>query len=300
MPSVNLQDRIGGGCCGYDPNIAADAVNNAVTVAWYSNSSSAPGIWSQALDPASGNPTGEPVRMPGSVTTLDGQEESIAIDHRVPLATLQTGGFFVAYPSGYPSADKVLVWQVGATTARKVGTNNVASLTGTTISATGDNRLWVAWSANAGGVRRIVARRSNAGASKWGQAVTVKPPPGTSSFWSLYGEANPSGVLDALAVVTTPAGLATWHSQVEPGLTITGPATFKKNKKTKAVFKVTDAGDPVAGATVKSAGKTGKTGADGKVTLKLGPFGKKAKFVFAKASLDGYASGTVAVKVKKK
>jgi hypothetical protein len=279
VPSVNLQDRIGGACCGYDPNIAADAVNNAVTVAWYSNATDASGVWAQALDPASGNPTGAPIRMPGSVTTFDGQEESISIDHRVPLAALAAGGFFVAYPGGYPSSDKVLVWRVGATSARKVATK-VSNLHGTTIAATSDNRLWVSWSADVGGARRIVARRSNAGATKWGQPVVVKPPPGTSSFWSLYGEANPSGPLD-------------------PGLTITGPAKLKRKQKTSAVFTVTDAGDVVAGAKVKCAGKTGKTAADGTVTLKLGPFGKNTKSVTAKATLDGYASGQLVVKVKK-
>jgi hypothetical protein len=100
-------------------------------------------------------------------------------------------------------------------------------------------------------------------------------------------------------VVTTPAGLATWHSQIEPGLTFTGPAKIKRNENNKAVFKINDAGDPLAGVTVKVAGHTKKTDSDGKVTFALGPFGNHVKRVVAKATLDGYAAGKLSVPVKK-
>jgi plastocyanin len=299
VPSLNLQDRVGGGCCGYDANITADAVNNTVTAVWYSNSSDSPGVWSQPLDPATGNPVGSPGRMPGSVTSFQGQLASTSLDDRVPLATLSSGGSYVAYPSGYPSAHKVLVWKVGPAAARKVGIN-IDSLAGTTISATSDNRLWVAWSANVAGVRRVVARRSNQGATAWGRPVAVKPPKGTSTFYELFGEANPSGVLDVMALVTTPAGVATWHSQVQPGLTLAAdPAKIQRSVKTEVTFTVTDAGHPVAGAKVNVGGKSGKTGAGGTVKLKLGPFGKKAKSLTAKATREGYALAKVAVKIKK-
>jgi hypothetical protein len=288
VASVNVHDRIGGGCCGYDTNIAGDPASDVVKVVWYSNTSDTPGVWSQGLDPATGNPVGEPARMPGT-------ESASQLSDRTPLAVLSGGGIFAAYPSG----PNVLVWRVGEGSSRKVGVN-VASVAGTTLAATADNRLWLAWSANVGGVRRVVARRSNAGATKWGQPVTVKPPPGTTTFWSLYGEGNPGGVLDVLALVTTSGGIATWHSQVEPGLTLTAsPAKVKRSKKTKVQFKVTDAGDPVKGAKVKAAGKSGKTGAGGTVSLKLGKFGKKAKLVIAKATHDGYAPGQTGVVVKK-
>ena len=286
-PAVNLQERIGGGCCGYEPNIVADQVNGLVQVVWYSNSTDATGVWTQALHSATGDPVRDPERMPGT-------EAASQLSDRVPFVALPTGGFFAAYPAD----DKVLVWRIGTAASRKVG-SNVASLAGTTIAATSDNRLWLAWSANVAGVRRVVARRSNPGATKFGQVVTVKPPPGTSTFWSLYGEGNPDGVLDALALVTTPAGIATWHSQLEPGLTVSAiPAAIKRSKKTNVQFKVTDAGDPVKGAKVKVGGKSGKTGAGGTVKIKLGKF-KKAGHLTAFATLDGYAQGKTGVKIKK-
>jgi hypothetical protein len=297
-PSLNLQDRIGGGCCGYDANITADAVKNAVTAVWYSNSGDMSGVWAQTLDTATGNPVGNPVRMPGSIVSFQGQLESTSLDDRVPLTTLPSGGSFVAYPSGYPSATKVLVWKPGAAKSTTVG-SNVSGLAGTTIAATSDNRLWVAWSAQVGSVRRIVARRSNPGATKWGQPVTVKPPPKTSSFWELYGEGNPDGVLDVLALVTTPAGIATWHSQVKPGLTLTAsPVKIKRTKKTTVQFTVTDAGAAVKGAKVKCAGKSGKTDSAGTVKLKLGKFSKPGLRT-AIATREGYALAKSGVKVTK-
>jgi hypothetical protein len=146
-----------------------------------------------------------------------------------------------------------------------------------------------------------VARRSNPGATKWGQPVTVKPPKGTSSFYELFGAANPSGPLDVLALVATEPGIATWHSQVEPGLTLSAdPTKIKRSKKTGVEFKVTDAGAPVSGAKVKAGGgASGKTGSGGTVTLKLGPFGKHAKLVKAKATKDGYALALTGVKLTK-
>jgi hypothetical protein len=240
--------------------------------------------------------------MPGSITTFQGQTESIGLDDRVPLATLPSGaGSYIAHPSGYPSSTKVLVWKIGPSAALKVATK-VQSLAGTTIAATDDNRLWVAWSAQVGSVRRIVARRSNPGATKWGQPVTVKPPAQTSSFWELYGDGNPDGVLDMLALVTTPAGIATWHSQLEPGLTLTAaPGKIKRSEKTEVQFTVTDAGSPVQGAKVKCAGESGKTGPKGTVDLKLGKFSKKKKKspLVATATHDGYAPGKTGVKLKK-
>ena len=57
-------------------------------------------------------------------------------------------------------------------------------------------------------------------------------------------------------------------------------------------------GDPVPGAKVKVAGKSGKTGPGGTVKIKLGPF-KKAGHLTAVATRDGYALGKTGVKLKK-
>ena len=296
VPIIDLQARIGGGCCGYDTNIVADPVSNIVVAAWYSNSSGSPGVWAQAFAGASGAPIGQPVRMPGTIVDFQGSTEAPDLGDRTPIVANAKGGFYLAYPGGYPGRDRVLVWHLGPAASVSVG-SKLSDVRGTALGAMADGRLWVAWSQNIGGARRIVGRRSNAAVTKWGQAVSVKPPPGTATLWALYGDANPSGVFDVLAHVDTPGSTATWHSQLLPGLTLTAPGKVGRHSKTKAKFSVTDAGDPVAGATVKAAGKTGTTGSDGVVKLTIGPFGKKVKHVTAKATHSGYATRSRSIKV---
>jgi hypothetical protein len=70
--------------------------------------------------------------------------------------------------------------------------------------------------------------------------------------------------LDLLASVGTGSALATWHTQVRPPLALSA-----SRSKAKVTFRVTDAGDPVAGATVKVAGKSLKTNASGRATTTL-------------------------------
>jgi hypothetical protein len=296
---VDLQGRIGGGCCGYNGNVATDEATGEVVATWYSNATGALGIWTQKLDPATGAAVGEPVRMPGSVETFLGSQETANLDDRTPIASLGARGFFVAYPSGYPGQDNVRVWHVGDAKSTKLAAGRLSDVAGTTISATPDGRLWVALTASVGGKTRVLGIRSNVGATKWGSFVIAKPPKNTTSFWSVYGEGSPSGALDLLAVVTTgQSSLATWHSQLEPGLTLTGPAKLPR-KKSDQVFRVLDAGDPVQGAKVKVAGITGTTNSVGRVQLSVGPFGKKKKSAKASAAKDGYAITLRSFHIKK-
>jgi hypothetical protein len=269
-----------------------------VVAAWYSNADDGLGVWAQPLDPNTGAPVGSPLNMPGSVINFQGSPETHALDDRTPLAALPGLGFYVAYPSGYPSQDNVRVWKVGESRSHKLALNKLSDVEGTTITATPDGRLWVALTASIGGKRRVLAIRSNVGATKWGSFVVAKLPPQTGSFWSIYGEGNPSGAVDLLAVVTAKGGLATWHSQVAPGMKLAGPAKLSRKKKTQT-FTVTDAGDPIEGAQVKLAGKTGTTAADGTVKLKVGPFAKKKKSAKGTAKRDGFSKAVHVFPIKK-
>ena len=98
----------------------------------------------------------------------------------------------------------------------------------------------------------------------------------------------------------TPGGIATWHRQTKPALTLKAPKKVKRKKKTTAKFRVLDAGAPVAGAKVKVAGEKGTTGDDGRVKIEIGPFAKKKKKVTARASKAGYTSAKRKIKIKKK
>jgi hypothetical protein len=58
------------------------------------------------------------------------------------------------------------------------------------------------------------------------------------------------------------------------------------------VFRVLDAGDPVAAATVKAGGKTLKTAANGTATLRNAPAGR----IKATAAKAGYAPAALTVR----
>ena len=110
-------------------------------------------------------------------------------------------------------------------------------------------------------------------------------PAGTDTVWKLTGDATDDSldVLASVTVRTTSASeLATWHTQVLPGL-----AVAVKSSKGKSAYTVTDAGEPVAGAKIAAGKKTLTTDKAGKATGAKAP----AEVVVSKA---GYTTMTVA------
>jgi hypothetical protein len=85
--------------------------------------------------------------------------------------------------------------------------------------------------------------------------------------------------------VNDDSSAATYLTRILPGLTLTA-----KKKSGKVTFTVTDAGDPVKGATVKAGGKSDKTDAKGRAVLTLK--GKPA----AQATATGYTPATLKLK----
>jgi hypothetical protein len=137
----------------------------------------------------------------------------------------------------------------------------------------------------------VFATRSNKAATKFGAIRRINVPGGNSStIFDLAGEGS-RGPLDVLALVDPPAGgIANFHQRILPGLTLR--ATKKANGK--FAFKVTDAGQAVAGAKVKVKGVgTKTTGPGGSVSFAL-PTGKHT----AKATKAGFAPAAVRVRAK--
>jgi uncharacterized membrane protein len=128
-----------------------------------------------------------------------------------------------------------------------------------------------------------VFRRSNKTATEWGAAVPVTLPPGR------IFQLNLDARLDRVdAVIRTQSdagtiGLAT--DQIRPGLTLV--ATGGKTQS----FRVLDAGDPIAGAKVKVAGRSLTTNANGRATADLRP----GRYT-ATASKRGYVNATTRVR----
>jgi len=97
------------------------------------------------------------------------------------------------------------------------------------------------------------------------QDYAAKFDKGAHSTYSVDASATASA-LDILALfgTGTESGGATYHARVEPGLTL-------KARKSggRVTFTVTDAGDPVSGARVKTGGLVGRTNSKGQVKLAL-------------------------------
>jgi hypothetical protein len=62
-------------------------------------------------------------------------------------------------------------------------------------------------------------------------------------------------------------------------------------------FSVSDAGTPVAGATVRIGKARGKTNAKGRVKLTLGPFSHK-RYLRARTSTNGYVGASVVLRIR--
>lgn len=262
-------------CCDYVPELATDANSGQTVLAYYSLAAGRSGTWVRQIAPK----VGKPVRAPGSVTGGN----SVVVDQHVALSSrLGAPGVYVGYCSGYPVCKSTLLWRVGGSKPLKVGGSD--DVEDVDVTPGPDGRLWVLW--HDGQTKQLHATRTNKAATRVGPLLTVAPPKGTSNLWRLAGEGS-LGPLDMLVSATAGGGLQTWHTQVLPKLQLVA----KKSAKTVELV-VTDAGDPVAGATVKLGGKTLKTAANGTVTVpvpngSVGAIASKAGYQPAQIQVNG-------------
>jgi len=265
------------GCCLYTPDVAVDSGSGQAWVGFHSNESAGPGLYVNAIGP--GGPQGGRRLAPGSVTG----KSSIYPGNRASITgRIGAGGVFLVFGQGYPSFTTLALWKVDAARPQivlKIDRNEHAN-----IAAAPEGRLWLMWEQNG----TIYAARTNKAATKVGAANALKPP-GGATIYRLNGEGS-AGPLDLIANLEA-GGLALWHQQVWPKLSITA-STHAAGAGRTITFRVLDAGDPVAGATVKAGGKTLKTAANGQATLKQARAGR----VKATASKAGYAPASATVR----
>jgi hypothetical protein len=250
-PNAELQ----GPCCGYQTAVAADAVTGDVYAAWYSNAREGQGTYVEKV-----KPSGPKLLAPGSVTTFGGQPGSLGADQITAIAGRKggAGGVYVAYLAGYPTAKTVDLWAVG--TAKPVAAVAASGATHVALGQGPEGRLWLMWARNG----RIYAARTNRAATRVGTPVAVAPPPSTGTIFKTAGEGS-LGPLDLLTLVQLDDGShSTWHTQVLPRLTVAVSRSAKQ-----VVVRVTDVGDPVAGASVSLGGKRVATDAQGRATFAI-------------------------------
>jgi hypothetical protein len=261
------------GCCVSVPDLATDTSGRSM-LAWWSNAPGRRGLWVRQVLPS----LGPPMRAPGGGGGDTG-------DPRTPIVARPAGGVYLAYCAVPATCTRVLLWRVGAGRAMRVGSSPDGE--DVNVAAGPEGRLWVMWN-DGQAARRLHVVRTNKAVTRVGPVIDVAPPKGTSTIWKAKGEGS-LGPLDLLASVSTGSSLATWHTQVLPRLslrTIGGRRTPAK----PATFVVTDAGDPISGATVKVAGRSLRTNGAGRATILLregthGASATKAGYTGARASV---------------
>lgn len=292
-PAGNFQSTAGFGCCGYDPGLALDGASGRLVVAWYSNATGHPGVFAQTVDQSSGAPVGSPALMPGSATNYNGTAQSSStLAHTPIVGRLGKPGIFVAYPGNYPTTTRVVLWRVGAARSSVLATR-AAGLRNVGIAATPSGRLWAFWSAD----DDIYARRSNSSLTAWGAVTSIPVPRGTTTIYKLAGNAQ-NNVLDLLAAFAGSAsGVQTWHSQIEPGLTLTAaPAALRMTSTSSVTLTVTDAGQRIRGARVRFGTHSATTSRSGTVSFTVGPFSRPMQ-ISATAAKTGYIDARASVHV---
>lgn len=275
----NLQSS----CCAYYPGLATDAITGETVLGWSSNATGTIGLFTQTVAPA----LGKREYVPGSASP-DGKD-ALGIDQRMPIVARIGGGIYVAYCQGYPTCRSVELWHYKANAPMAV--TKVSGSRLVNISAGPEGRIWTMWARGS----RVYAARSNRAVTRFGPVITVVPPKGTQSIWKVTGEGSP-GPLDLFVSVSTlPKSLATWHTQVFPPLSLTAkPETLPAAQGGKVTFTVSDAGDPVSGASVTVAGKTLKTDAQGDAPMEFAK-GSKPGALSATATLSGYREASTQI-----
>jgi hypothetical protein len=262
-------------CCNLLQNIATDGTS--VWVAWCSQNDAPPGRWVQAIDPTTGRPTGSATKLVGSEGPL------CEAAGREPLVVRAGGGFYVADASGGANGTKVSLWKIGSASPLTVTSSSDAH-SRVALAADPNGRLWVAWR-TFHGASVIHLRRSNRSATRFGAEVRVNAPKSAVevAHIDLDAQADRVDVLASFSYADSSQNTL-YHTQAWPGLTLAA-------RGGKVVsFVVTDAGDPVAGATIKVGGRTLRTNASGRASADL-PRGRFR----AVASKRGYVGAAARV-----
>jgi hypothetical protein len=249
-------------CSGYAESLAVDS-NGLAQIAFWSNASGHGGFLYGKLA-ANG-------ALAGSLRTLS-SGESIPRDQRVPLLADRKGNTFVAFSNGYPTSTAFVVETLRGAAAHHVVTLAKGSFSGPeplmALAVDQDDRLWAAWTQGGS----LWAARSRSSGAHFGAAVHVSLP-GTA--YQIEAGALPDGSVDAF--VNTGSNLQ--EQKLLPGLTVIPSA---------GAVRVLDDGFPVAGATVRAAGKSVTTNGTGTANV-----GALPEHTALAVSAAGYAPATV-------
>ena len=135
-----------GTCCIYGSKLGEDLATGDIWNAFFMQGDS-DGLFAQEVTPGTGAPAGEPIKMPGSSVTYNGDDiTSVPVWH-VPIAERVGGGVYVAMKAytSYPSEfDRVLIWRIGDPDSYEAF-KSPDSDDAMALAAAPDGRMWLAW-----------------------------------------------------------------------------------------------------------------------------------------------------------
>ena len=208
------------------------------------------------------------------------------------------GGVWAAYPSGYPSPQKVVLWHVGTATTLSLKTNGYVAYTG--ISAGPGGRLWVWWVQN----QTLYATRTNPSVTQFGVVRAVRSLADDGQAPTRTGGDGSLGPLDAVINVIGHDKDASGNPEAEimttrilEGLKVTvGPAKISYAHGGRLTVKVSDAGVPVRGVAVRVGSAVKRTNASGVAVFSIARHTAKGGHAVT-ASATGWFAGSAAYKV---
>jgi hypothetical protein len=234
-------------------------------------------------------------KAPGTGTSTVGQAPQ-------PLAMASPIGsthVYAAYCQLTNPCNHILLWQYGAKKALSVpGSANSTSAVALARGPSG--RLWLAWYDKL--TARIDTVRTNKADTAFGPAESFNGPAGCDGDSLATVAANSEGAPRLQIVVVcydfNNGKTLARATQSLTGLSLAASTPSISHKKGGSVtYRVSDAGDSVAGATVKVDGKTGTTNQKGQITFKFQKGVKVGRFRVT-ATLANYYAAAVSLVVK--
>jgi hypothetical protein len=244
--------------------LATDGVNGAVVLSGVTIAGKG-GVYVQQVLPSQGSRVVLP--LPAGINDWN---SSLS-------ARTGASGVYVAYADG--KSARLYRYGGNSLTLRR------GSFVSAAVCAAPAGRLWVAWGDK---VHGIFATRSNMNVSAFEPVQKLKLPQNTQDGLT-YAQCEGSlGPVDLFADVLIGAAAGFWHTHLLPHFSLRAQAG-----KGRVTVTAQDAGDPVAGAAVRVAGKRVLTGANGQATLALRRGGYSAS-----ATAQGYASASLRFNVR--
>jgi hypothetical protein len=257
-PSTQPQDITPSGL-GESPAIAVDQQSGDAIIA-YKNASNGGGFFRRVL-PSLGAPQAMPDEKSGAPS----------------IAARAGGGVYSAYAVG---GTKVRLLRFGGP-AKAVPVPKGARVLTAGVAAGPEGRLWIFY----GNEQQTYVTRTSKAVGGFEPVQALKSPPKTVQYFRLEGEGS-AGPLDLFADVTIDGAAkdGSYHQQVWPALSL---STQKKTvgKRVQVTVRVTDAGDPIAGAKVTGLPGGAKTTNAKGLTVVTVPAGSKLAL---KATKAGY------------